>query len=1068
MAKFIHHQFSSAEEFKKECLEGSAIAPEFWGIAIDVIGEQEINPHSHEIESLPIHDALGWHYPRFVQQIEDPLLAGVFRQADGTVWQLKPSRARLGKKRDKKTGKLKPIKYESPKGKGSRAFLPAVPESIQRRILDRAGLTQVETVPPHQWWELAVDCPDLPILITEGAKKALAALSQGYAAIALTGVNGGFHLINPGTNDKSIALNAGLECFVKGTKAVPRPITLGFDQDDNPETRHRVGTALIRFGGLLPAEECAVSVATWDGPLGKGIDDLIANAGPEAFHQAIADARSLKQWERDRQLHNQRQRHLRALGKFRKRNCGYFPLSVADLVKSRDHLLQGIPTQGIVVLKSRTATGKTNLARLLLQSVDKVVAPGSRESLQRGLAIRLGLDYLNDLERIPGGWLRRDGSGWSSRLAMCMDSIAKIDLKNFQLGTYDLFLDEADQALFHALMGGTCGKDGKRPKVQAVLVYLIKHARRVILASAGVTDKEIAMVSEIRGDELPYVVDNDYKSGGYPVEFYTDSPEGGDRMLARAAVQTRLMADLRQGKRCIVHTDTKAASRLLETVGLMLGLKPEQILRFDGDTSCNDLQRQFADAPNEFLEKHDIRLLVASPSLTSGVSITGPSPFNTHNISITGHFFDRVYGFFEGQSILPGDCMQALARYRHPVPRIVFAAARGRGKAIDPINALDYSSKIQQRSQCSLGAIGETGLTLDVKTPTARYVAAREAGDHWAMVNFGVCLQAELENEGHRVTVAALPDESTVEQTRDFIKLVVQRLEEQKTQEKVHAAAITDEQAEKLRSQKNLTYDQRLELDKFEACQFYGISADDWTTEMVEMDRDGDYRRGIRQLAGLILPGYALDRDEKIIARLKSHNEAIAQHDLPCGEARRKLIEGGGVVDALATAIRLSEQKDEDGKPIGWSKESKWIIDLMEKLKPYRAGIQLILGVKLNFDDDPCRFLGMLFQYLTNGVLEKQKRHKGARGEQVAIYSFTPESLARAREHLTRLAERWAETTTESPYGHPLSKYLLLKGIHTESPEKQNPSQIMAAAVPLPPIPIGSPPERPLPTPAIA
>ena len=377
MAKFTHHQFSTAEEFKKECLRDSAIAPEFWGLAVEVIHEQEINPLTHEIEALPIHDALGWHYSRFVQNIEQPIIAGDFRQADGTTWQLKPSRARLGK-RDKKTGKRKPIKYETPKGNGSRAFLPAVPESIQRRILDKAGLTQVETVPPAEWWDLVEDCPDLPIVPTEGGKTGLSGLSHGDAAIALTGVNGGYHRLNrDNPADTAIALNKDLERFmVKG-----RRVILSFDQDADPDTRHRVDTAKLHFGQLLQDRGCEVLVATWDGTLGKGIDDLIANAGPEAFHQAIADARSLKQWDRDRLVHNQLQRHRRALGKFQKRNSGYFPLSVNDLVEAGDHLLKAIPKTGIVVIKSRTATGKTNLARLLLQSVDKVVAPGSLDIL---------------------------------------------------------------------------------------------------------------------------------------------------------------------------------------------------------------------------------------------------------------------------------------------------------------------------------------------------------------------------------------------------------------------------------------------------------------------------------------------------------------------------------------------------------------------------------------------------------------------------------------------------------------------------------------------------------------
>ena len=636
MAKFIYRQFGTAAEFKRECLEGSAIAPAFWGGAIALLEEQEINPLTHEVEATPIHDALGWKYTRFVQNIEQPLIAGNFRQADGSTWQLKLSRARLGKKHSRKTGDRKPIKYETPQGNGARAFLPAVPRAIQEVILENHlennRILDREPVAPEKWWDLVAATPTLPIVPTEGGKTGLSALSHGYAAIALNGIYGGHHRVNPDNPaDTTIALNPDLARF-----AVPgRPVIFAFDQDADPITRQAVATAIARSAPLWLEKGCSVFVAIWNPADGKGLDDLVANCGPGALHRAIAGAVPFKQWRRDRQLAAQRRRHLRALGKFAKHHAGFLSLNVHDLAgagaEAAKILRSQIPADGIVVIKSRTATGKTNLARVLLAAIDKVIAPGSRESLQRGLAARLGLDYLNDLQRIKGGWLRRDGSGWSSRLAMCMDSIAKIDVQNFQPGTFDLFLDEVDQALFHALLGGTCGKDGKRPKVQAVLVSLIKNARRVILASAGVSEREIALVSEIRGDELPYILDNNYRGGGYAVDFYTDSPEGGDRKLARAAVYTRLLGDLVEGKRIIVHTDTRATSRRIEMMGLMLGLEPAEILRFDGDTSAEALQRKFADAPNVFLASRNIRLLVASPSLTSGVSLTGPD-------------FDRVYG----------------------------------------------------------------------------------------------------------------------------------------------------------------------------------------------------------------------------------------------------------------------------------------------------------------------------------------------------------------------------------------------------------------------------------------
>ena len=959
-------QFETPEEFKTECLQDSAIDPLFWGTAIDLIEEQVINPDTHEVDALPIHDALHWDYPRFVRKIDKPLLAGAFHQADGTVWQLKLSRARWDKK------KKEPRKYECPKGCGSPAYLPAVPEAIQRRILDRYGLA-LPTVAPEKWWDLVAEHPEIPLVITEGGKKALAGLSHGYATIALIGIHGGHHRVDKTDSlNRNITLNSDLRRWM-----VPgRKVFMAFDQDIKQKTRNKVEYALLQLGGLLTVQGCEVKVATWDPENGKGLDDLICNLFPFEVDREIERAKPLLQWKRDCQIERKRRYHSGALGKFRWQNAGYVELNIPDLMGEDEMFMEDIPEKGTLVLKSRTGTGKTNLIKWLIEEVLNVIAPGHRESLQRGLAIRLGMDYLNDLERVQSvGLMNTAGDDYARRISMCMDSVFKIPLHSLEPGKFVLVLDEADQALFHALLGGTCGKEGRRPLVQKRLVWLIKNAKQVILSSANVTEKEIAMVSEIRDNELPYIVDNKYQGSGYPVDFYTDGPlKTKTRSLARSEVQRQLIAAIKQGKRCIVHTDTKGerGSRMIATLGMMLGLKDEQILRFDGETSCEPWQREFADSPNEFLEREDIRLLVASPSLTSGVSVEGD-------------FFDLVFGFFEGQTILPSDAMQSLARYRRKVPRIVFASARGKGKLLEPLNALDYTGKMKSKAEFIMRVLDEEDLNLDINTPTARYVAVRQAFDHWAKVQFGVSLQAELENEGHQVTIAKLPEPATVEATKAPIKQAREQMREDKIDEKVTPPVSGGE----IHSHR-----EKLRKNKERACQFYGIAPEDWNREMVNMDNDGKYRRGVRELASYFVAGNARNRDMWKLDALKKHDAPIALHDLPGDEARRQLVVGSGMWDALVHAIKLSEQGE------GWSKESEWIPELMEKLEPYQGDIKLLLGVKLSFKISPCSWWGKLVEHLTKGVLKTKSRKVGPRGHQVTVHVFTAESMEKALKYL--------------------------------------------------------------------
>ena len=258
-----------SESITAEFCQGSAIAPALFSEAITIIADVEQLPGNDV--SYPIHESLGWNPPtRFGHQARPNLYAALIQDERGQVWQAKLSQPR-------RDDKAKVIKYETPINAGSKAYLPPVPMAIRQKIAGRIGLE-----PPaadQSFWDWVSTTPSIPLVITEGAKKAMALLSAGYVAIALMGVNAGYHT----SRDESGAVMGRVLIDDLHPFVTPdRDITLAFDQDEKPETRKRVGAAIAQFGCLLESNGAKVRVTKWPSKYGKGIDDAIVHHGERA------------------------------------------------------------------------------------------------------------------------------------------------------------------------------------------------------------------------------------------------------------------------------------------------------------------------------------------------------------------------------------------------------------------------------------------------------------------------------------------------------------------------------------------------------------------------------------------------------------------------------------------------------------------------------------------------------------------------------------------------------------------------------------------------------------------
>ncbi len=202
----------------------------------------------------------------------------------------KPDNPRVDTAKSQRKGKTEYIKYEHPLAEERQLFLFDVQDELAQRIYDKHNIQPTETEKQRGFWYV-VHKYNLPITITEGAKKTLSSLSQGEITIGLSGVNGGYFAKDKDKNSLNLRiLHPELEVF-----ATPgREFRFAFDHDTKASTVFNVRRDMVRTGELLELEGCNVQVVQWKGD--KGLDDLIVNQGPLAYTKAQANPIPLA-WE---------------------------------------------------------------------------------------------------------------------------------------------------------------------------------------------------------------------------------------------------------------------------------------------------------------------------------------------------------------------------------------------------------------------------------------------------------------------------------------------------------------------------------------------------------------------------------------------------------------------------------------------------------------------------------------------------------------------------------------------------------------------------------------------------
>ncbi|MEC4807165.1 MAG: plasmid replication protein, CyRepA1 family [Jaaginema sp. PMC 1079.18] len=742
---------------------------------------------------------------------------------DEDVWGcFKPSQPRISEDR------CKAIKYEHPPKMTTGVFALRVTEEIWRKIARRYQV-KLKSADIQEdrldlgFWQWLQKHPQIPLCITEGAKKAGTLLSAGYAAIALPGVHNGYRV--PKNEWGEIAGKTHLIPQLQVLATQKRPIYLVFDQDSKPNTIKAVNGAIRQMGYLLTQAGCTVNIVTWNPQWGKGIDDLIALQGTATFERLYQQAVTFDTWKAQSlsQLTYTPDIDL---------NCHYLP-ACQDKIPQNAQL---------IALKSPKGTGKTKfLEKVVQEAINQqkwVLVLGHRVQLVEELCQRFGLNYITAI--------RNGESNTTLGYGLCVDSLHPQSQAQFNAQDWSdgiVIIDEVEQVLWHALNSNTCRhhRVAILKSLKTLMQNTLGSSGKVYVADADLSDISLDYLLTLAGvHRQPFVIQNAWQpepNEAWQVLTYSESSP------------KRLVQDLEQhirdgGKPMVCLSAQKLSSqwgtRSLEAY-LCKQFPQARILRIDSESVSepNHPAYRCITRLNEILADYDI--VLASPSLETGVSI-----------ELRGHF-TSVWAIAQGVQS-ENAVRQSLGRLRDNIPRYLWVASYGFNKVGNGSTSipglLNSGQKLTQLNirllqQSDFAALDDldTGFQAESLLGWARFAVRTNA----SMIQYRDSIWAALQGEGHQIIPVPpqkAPKAPKKGKNKKSLTEAIDAVRSQNYQAECNAIALAenlrDRDYQALRKRPVKTPQERHKERKYELFHRYDIPV---TPELVVKDDNHWYRQ---------------------------------------------------------------------------------------------------------------------------------------------------------------------------------------------------------------------------------
>jgi hypothetical protein len=622
--------------------------------------------------------------------------------------------------------KGKDIKYETPAGEEATPLQPWVDDQTAQEIYQRFRVIPLEG---ETFWQVVYRCK-LPLVITEGLKKALSVISHGMPAIALRGVCCWHKKKQP------TELHLALKHFA--TKG--RKIYVCFDQDAKEITKKLVKGQLFKLGAALQKQGCIVHTLNWDIALGKGIDDVLYGLGAEAQHWfdgLIENALTLKAYRRA----ESKKASIAQIAQYNRLSYPIERQTTGEYMPELPKLREG----AVHVVTATMNSGKT--VRIGEDWVQTAIAQGWNvlvisplNSLGQQTAQKWNLPHIHHFgksrDQQNALWIQVNQS---HGLVCCAESLHRIP-DWFWRRPVLLVMDEADQAIQTLAQGDTLGSRHSDiwQKLSAAATHAISTGA-IVLAQDGLSDRAVNLIKAISGAETVRTFSHQKQGIPWEVDVYSGQYSG---------YRKQVVSTVQAGDRILNVTASQREGKRLE-YALAKMAPGKEVIRIDSETNEKGAFNAFFDDPDNWLRENQPDVLILSPSAKSGVSIQG-------GVSAEDAYFDSVWGYFPAQDT--DTHMQLLGRYRPSVPRHIFVPPFIQG---DGDESLFYPSAIKRRLQNNMREIaglyglsqpldGDRDLTIENAVQEYLCISKAVSGSQKSFAKDS--LVQRLEDAGHIVT----------------------------------------------------------------------------------------------------------------------------------------------------------------------------------------------------------------------------------------------------------------------------------------------------------------------------
>ncbi|MEP1076578.1 DUF3854 domain-containing protein [Leptolyngbya sp. PL-A3] len=786
---------------------------------------------------------------------------------------------------------------------------------------------------------------NVPVIITEGAKKAAKLLSEGYLAIALPGITMGVR-----TRQDGVPCLPHLIPDLQFFATPERRVYICFDYETKPKTIQNVARETEKLKQQLSKAGCKVKIVSLPGPQ-KGVDDFIVAQGTDAFHQAFNEALSFELWQSRRYS-----------------QLTYQP----DLLLNRRYLGElPIPTDAkLVLLKSPKGTGKT---QSFLPIVEEATASGQRvllitHRIQLGQAIcdRVGLPYVTELRTSEEGRLMGYG--------VCVDSLFQESAARFNADHWHntiVIIDECEQVIWH-LLSSTTEISSRRIPVMAQIKQLLLNTLesdrgKIILSDADLSDLSLEFIWGLIEQRVkPWTVINTYRpETPWQVHHYAHNQP--DQLVAA------LDEDIANGGKPFVFTQSQKSKGRWSTTTLEGWIKKrhpdKRVLRIDSQTVADPSHEAFGCTSkiNEVIKNYDV--VIVSPVIETGLSI-----------DIKGHF-TGVWAILNG--VAPeNSARQALARVREGVPRHVWIKKYGLGKVANG----STSSRAILSAEYEISKVASKILqilTIDEEMVAAyasslKLWARMAARINASTVSYREAVIYGLQTEGHHIIEA-----NHAEGVFDAVHEIETTRDEQHQAECEAIATAEDvtlKEYEELKGKKSKTKADQYKERKHSIQDRYCTEV---TPELVSKDDDGWYPK-LRLLYFLQIGRQFLsERDRQALDNVAKTGGVW----LPTMNRSQYSVKVG-MLEALGVKKLLDPEKAFNGgiKRDGYEDAHPYLLELRAQALKFASRIKNALGVSISDKMSPIQIAQSLLSKV--GIKLKCVGQSGGAGHRERIYQF--------------------------------------------------------------------------------